>query len=234
MDKVTRKDLKSDRFVLEVQHGVEYVSDHRQLLIRWGSIAGGVLILLFGYYLYSQHQHGVRQEKLAAALHLQNASVGPGGNELDPSFSSQAEKDKAVVKAFTEIAVQYPGTDEGIVAEYYLGTNSADEGKFPEAEKHFKEVVDSGKKEYAALAKMSLAQVYQSEGKLPEAQNLLKSLIDKPTVLVSKEEATVALAHVVAASNPQEARKLLEPLRANPSSPVSRAALTALSDIPAK
>ena len=47
-----------------------------------------------------------------------------------------------------------------------------------------------------------------------EAEKLLRSLIDDPTILVSKEQATIALAKVVAKKNPAEARKLLEPLRA--------------------
>ncbi len=30
MDKLTRKELKSDKFALEVQHSVEFVSQHRE------------------------------------------------------------------------------------------------------------------------------------------------------------------------------------------------------------
>jgi hypothetical protein len=56
--------------------------------------------------------------------------------------------------------------------------------------------------------------------------------MDDPTVLVSKEEATITLARLLAKSNPVEARKLLEPLRAE-RGPVSRAAITLLGEIPA-
>ena len=57
--------------------------------------------------------------------------------------------------------------------------------------------------------------------------DLLKQ-IAKPTVLVSKEHATIVLARLLAPSRPAEARKLLEPLR-TARSVISRAALTALS-----
>ncbi len=66
-----------------------------------------------------------------------------------------------------------------------------------------------------------------------DAEKLLRSLIDDPTILVSKEQATIALAKVLAKKNPAEARKLLEPLRAE-RGPVSRAALTALGEMSAQ
>ena len=100
-----------------------------------------------------------------------------------------------------------------------------------EAERRFKLVVDNGDAPYASLAKLALAQIYQSQGKGAEGEKLIRSLIDHPSVLVSKEEATIALARLIAPTKPQEARKLLEPLRSNERSAVSRAALPALSDI---
>ena len=81
------------------------------------------------------------------------------------------------------------------------------------------------------MAKLSLAQLYASEGNLSEARKLLQSLIDHPSGLVSKEAAIIALAHILAPSDPQAARKLLEPLRASERSAVSRQALTALSEL---
>lgn len=231
MDRLTRKDLKRDRFAIEVQHGVEYVTDHRRQLIRWVSIAAGVLLVLLIVYLYRQHQHSVRQEQLAAAFKIQNAAVGQPGNEFMQTYPTQAEKDKAASKAFSEIVAKYPGTEEGLIAEYFLACTAADKGNMQEASRRFKLVADNGDAAYASLAKLALAQIYQSEGKGAEGEKLIRSLIDKPSVLVSREEATIALARLIAPTKPQEARKLLEPLRANERSAVSRAALTALSDI---
>ena len=87
---------------------------------------------------------------------------------------------------------------------------------------------------YSALAKVSLAQVYAAEGKLADGEKLLQSLIDHPTPLVSKEAATIVLAELIQSKDPQRARKLLEPLRSNPRSSVSRAAISALSDMSQK
>ena len=228
---LSRKELKSDRFALEVQHSVEYVGDHRRVIIRWTSIGAVVALALLGLYLYRQHEHTVRQEQLAQAFKIQNAQVGPPGNEYMTSFPTAAERDKASTKAFTDLAVKYPGTDEGSIAEYFLATAAADRGNIQEAEKRFKSVADSGDAGYGSLAKLSLAQIYNSEGKAADGEKLIRSIIDKPTVFVSKEEATIALARLIGPAKPLEAQKLLEPLRANERSAVSRAALTALSDI---
>lgn len=232
MDRLTRKELKSDRFALEVQHSIQVVSEHRQQLTRWGTVAAVVAILVIGVVIYRNHEHTVRQEALHAAQQLQNANVGPQqpGNEFSVTFPTQAARDQAVNKSFTELAAKYSGTDEGLIAEFFLGTNAADQGKLPEAEKRLKEVADANIP-YSALAKVSLAQVYAAEGKVADGEKLLQSLIDHPTPLVSKEAATIILAELIQSKDPQRARKLLEPLRSSPRGGVSRVAISALSDI---
>jgi hypothetical protein len=50
-------------------------------------------------------------------------------------------------------------------------------------------------------------------------------------MFVSKEQATLDLARLIAKKNPAEARKLLEPLSASKRSVVSRAAVAELGNI---
>ena len=57
--------------------------------------------------------------------------------------------------------------------------------------------------------------------------------MDHPTILVSKEQATIALGKLLLRTKPEEGRKLLEPLRTQAGA-VSRAAISALSEAPAK
>lgn len=233
MDRLTRKELKSDRFALEVQHGIEVFSEHRRQLTRWGSVAAAVAAVILTVVIYRNHQHSVRQEALHAAMQIQNASIGPMQNEYSISFPTQADRDKAVTKAFGDLAAKYPGTDEGLIAEFFLGTNAADHGNLAEAEKRFKPLVDSGNA-YSSVAKISLAQVYAGQGKLAEAEKLMQSLIDHPTGLVSKEYATIVLAELIQSKDPQRARKMLEPLRSSQRSGVSRVAISVLSDMSQK
>ena len=234
MDRVTRKELKSDFFAFEVGQGVDYVSVHRRDFVRWGAIALAAILLFAGIYWYRGYQHSARAAALASALDIQNASLGPAQNEYMLTYPTQADKDAAASKAFTELSAKYPNSDEGLIGEYYLAVLAADKGDLTQAEKRFKLVADGAQSAYASLAKLSLASIYQSQGKLAEGEKLIRSIIDSPTVLVSKEQATIALARLVSQSNPDEARKLLEPLRASQRAAVSRAALTALSEIPKK
>ncbi len=234
MDKITRKELKSDHFALEVEHGVDYVADHKKQFIQYGAIAAVVIVLLSAFFWYRSYQHGIRQDALSAAIQVQNASIGPPQNEFMTAFPTQADKDKATNKAFTDLATKYSGSDEAYVAEYFLGANAADKGDLAQAEKRFKLVAENASAGYASLAKLSLADIYKAENKTADAEKVLKSVIDSPTVLVSKEQATIALAHLLAPTNPAEARKLLEPLRGSQRSAISRAALSALGELPPK
>jgi TolA-binding protein len=227
--------LKHDRFVEQVGQTVEYASEHRQQLIRYGGIALAVVVVVFGVLAYMRYSASQRQEALREAIHIQEGQISPQEqNAYVVTFKTEQEKRAAVDKAWTELANKYSGSPEASIAHYYMGINAADRGNLQEAEKHLKQVADSGKDAYASQAKLSLAQIYQAGGRTAEAEKLLRALIDDPTVMVSKEQATIALAGAIARTKPAEARKLLEPLRASEHAPVSRAALTMLSEIPAQ
>lgn len=232
MDKLTRKELKKDVFARNVGHTVEYVAEHRRQFIRYGSAALAVVVLLAGYYYYSKRQHTTRQRELAVATRIQDAGVGPSsGRESILTFPTVEEKNKAAKKAFSDLAAHYPGTEEGAIAEYYLGTVAADEGRLDDAVKSLKSAAETGSAEYASLANLSLAQVYYLQGKTADAEKLLRALMAKPTMFVSKEQATITLARILSSSRPDEARKLLEPLRTQPGA-VSRVALSVLGELP--
>ena len=234
MDRLTRKELKSDRFALEVQHSVEYVTDHRRQLILWGGIAAVVVALAVGIFFYRNYQRDVRQEKLASAMQILNAAIGQAPNQYAMSFPTKEDQEKAFNKAFSELTTKYPGTDEALLAEFYIAAHAADLGKIDEATQRFKIVVDGDNKAYSSMAKLSLARIDASQGKLSDGEKLIQSVIDNPTSLVSKEQATIALAELIAPKDPLRARKLLEPLRGFPRGAVSRAALSALSDLDQK
>ena len=233
MDRHTREYLKTDQFAQEVEHGVEFVAEHKKQVTRYGIIAAAVIVVVAGIWSYRTYSDGVREKALRVALRVQDGAVGPGAppSELSPSFQTQEEKDKAVVKALEEVANKYSGSSQGAIARYFLGTIASDKGDMATAEKSFKDVIANAPKDYASLAKLALSSIYQAQGKSADGEKLLRELLDSPTTFVSKEEATVALGRYLAANNPAEARKLLEPLRADPRAAVSKAALSALTDI---
>lgn len=235
MDRVTRHDLKTDKFATEVGHSVQYVAAHRAQVIRYGLVALVVLLAGVGFYYFRKSQQETRQADLSAALRLKDAVVGsPQPGDPRPSFGSQTEKDNAIKKAFDNVITRHGGTNEAAVAHYLLGSTASDAGQIAEAEKHFRAAVEAGSGGYAAVAKFSLAQILQVQGKNADAEKLLRELIASPSTLVSKEQATFTLVRLLAATKPDEARKLLEPYEKDSRVTIARTAASLAAEIPAK
>jgi len=234
VDRITRNKLKTDRFAVEVEHSVEYVSEHRKQVALYGGIALALALIIGGVMYYRDRQHAARQEELTQAMDIMQAPVTvappPGGAAYYPTEAAKAE---AADKAFKSFIAKYSGSEEAIVAASYLGALATDKGNMADAEKYFKQVADSGDANYSSMGKLSLAQVYLNMGRNADAEKLLRSLYEKPTLFVSKEQAAIALARAIAVSKPAEARKLLEPLRTERPA-ISQVAITLLSQLPTK
>jgi predicted negative regulator of RcsB-dependent stress response len=229
--RITRKELKSDKFALEVGQTVSFFEEHRQEILRYGAIALGAAVLIAGWLVYQKHQRAGREEALASAIQVQEAPVGGAPNSSGMTFPTQAAKDEATTKAFSGLAAKYPGTTEGEVAHYYLGAIDADASKMAEAEKHFQEVAEHGNAGFSSLAKLSLAQIYFADGREAQGEKLLRDLMDHPTALVSQEQAAVTLARYLIIKRPADARKLLDPLKTI-SGPVGQLALSLYGQLP--
>ena len=228
--RITRKELKTDKFALEVEQTVDYVSEHRRQLMQYGSIAAVVVAITVGGYFYMRHQRTERAQLLAQAITIQEAPVGASNAGALFTFPTEDAKRAAATKAFSEIAAKYSGTSDAAVAEYYIAASAADQGKLADAEKLFKEAAEQGDKNYASLARLSLAQVLFAAGRPAEAEKILRDLMAHPTVFVSKDQAIVALARGIAPTRPDEARKMLEPLRTQ-NGVVSQVAITAVGEL---
>ena len=231
MDKQEREQLKHDAFVEEVSHSIDYAATHKKQLGLYSGIAIAVVALAGGWWWWSDKQAGERQIALQSALQDQQAAVGPGSSPFIRSFATQELKDAAIVKSFTEIINKFPSSDEASIGHYYIAVTNADQGKFPEAEKQWQIVVDKGSKEYAALSRYALAQIYAQQGKVPQAEQHYRYLIANPVAVFSKENAQIELAKLIAPTRPDEAKKILEPLRQlSTRSAVSRWAITAFGE----
>lgn len=230
MSRITRKELKTDKFALEVQQTVSLFEQHRQEITRYGLIALAVAAIVAGYVFYSRSQHAARQQALTKAIEIQEAAVGQSGSG-GLSFPTQEAKDAAATKAFTSLHTQWSGSTEGEIAAYYLAAIQADQGNMAQAEKSFHEVADHADARYASLAKLSLAQIYFSDGRNSQGEALLSDLQKNPTTFVSSDMASITLArHYIAVKNYAQAKKLLEPLRSKPG--VGQIAVTMLGELP--
>jgi predicted negative regulator of RcsB-dependent stress response len=230
VSRITRKELKSDKFALEVEHSITFFEEHKKEISRYGTIALAVAVLIVGYSIYSRHEHSARQQALASAIRVQEAPVGQAGSAGTLSFPTQEAKDQEALRVFTDLQSKYSGSSEGYVAQYYLASVKADQGKLAEAEKVFNDLSEHGDKKYSSLAKLSLAQIYFGDGRDAQGEKVLRDLIENPTEFVSKEQATISLARFLAPKKPAEARKLLDPLRSQPGA-VSQVALSLIGEL---
>jgi len=229
--RITRKELKTDKFALEVEQTVDFFEEHRQDLVRYGGIALAVAVLIAGYVFYSRHQHTKREAALYHAIQVEETNVGPPTPGANMNFPTQEAKDQVALKEFSDVHAAWSGSAEGEIALYYIASIQSDQGKLAEAEKSFKEVADKGDEKYGSLAKLSLAQIYFSDGRDQQGQAILRDLMAHPTVFVSKEQAAITLARYLIAKNPAEARKLLDPLRTQPGI-VGQTAITMYAELP--
>ena len=71
MDRITRKELKSDTFAVEVGQTLTFFDEHKQEAIRYGGGALALIVIVMGYLWYSGRQHSKRQEALYRAVQVQ-------------------------------------------------------------------------------------------------------------------------------------------------------------------
>jgi predicted negative regulator of RcsB-dependent stress response len=231
--RITRKELKTDKFALEVEHGLSFFEEHQKEIVRYGTVAIALVAIVFATITYRRHQQTLREQSLARAIQIQETAVGPATAGASTTFPTQQVKDDLALKAFEEVKDKYPGTDEAEIAEYYRASIRADQGNMPEAEKGFLEVAQKGNDRYASLAKLSLAQVYFAENKNDLAEKTLKDLAAHPTMFVSADQANMALARGIMTSNPAEARKILDQLK-NRQGAAGQVALQLYGELPSQ
>jgi len=237
VDRLTRHELKSDQLVEKVGQIVDTVEEHRSQVIRYGVIAVAALVLMGGGYWYRQRQMESREAGLTKVLRTWTAPVG--GAPGDYSFASPESRNQALVQAVAQLTSKHGGSNEAGAANYVLGVQAADAGKEDEAIRYFKQAVADGGREYGALGKLALADLYAAQGN-PGAEKLYKELIEKPTpliawiegpvTLVSRDTATIGLARFyLSKGRIAEARTLLDPYKGQTNS-AARQAITVLAE----
>lgn len=232
MDRQTRHDLKTDKFVEEFAHAATYVGEHKSQFVKYAVAAVVVILLAVGGWYFMQSQKHARQSELTAAMKTYNSVVGVQDSSQVRAFPTEADRQKAILAEFTPLTTKFSGTDEGAVASYLLGVNAADQGKLDDAVKNLQTAASSNSP-YQALAKLSLADVYAAQGKSADAEKLLREVMAKPSIVAPKDLATLNLARLLGKSKPDEARKLLEDLRSQTGA-ASRAAVNVLGELQSK
>jgi predicted negative regulator of RcsB-dependent stress response len=189
-----------------------------------------VVVLAAGAWFFMKARKQTRLAELNSAMKTYNSMVGVEPNTQMRAFSTEEERQQAIEKDLGGVATRHAGTEEGAIASYLLGLNAADQGKLDDSVKHLKAAVQHGGRDYGALARLALAEVYAAQGNADEAEKLLREVIAKPSILAGKDQAALNLARILSKSKPDEARKLLEPLRTETGA-ASRAAISLMAEL---
>ena len=236
----TRHQLKQDAFsrvtIGAAEKTADWTVEHRSILI----IAAAVAVIVIGgiaggwYYLNAQDQKA--SFDLTVAVRTMDTPLRPAGAPEQPdfpTFTSAKERALASQKKFQAIVDTYPHTRSADMAHYFLGVTAAELSDNAAAERNFKEVVSTGNREVAALAKFALASLYGQMNRTKDATSLYQELINKPTASVSKVTAQLQLADLYKNSNqPLDAKRMYETVKKeNPGNEAGQLATQKLAEL---
>jgi len=237
VDQQTKKALKHDQFVDTTNHGLEWASENRRSVIITSSIVlAAILILVCGALLYKNR---AEQASVAfgAAMQAYQTPLAPPGQPVPPgvkTYPSVNDRAKAANQLFIGVADKYGMTPDGKVARYFGGLTYMEAGQNAPAESTLKQVASGWNGDLAALAKLSLAQLYRQTGRDAQAIDLYNELTAKPTTTVPTGLAQLQLAELYESQGkPDLAKKIYAQLKdKDPKGPAGMMAAQKLNPTP--
>jgi tetratricopeptide (TPR) repeat protein len=238
VDQQTKKALKHDQFVDTTTHGIEWASENRRSVIISSSIAlAAILVVVCGVLIYNSR---AAQASVAfgAAMQAYQTPIAAPGQQVPPgvkTYASVNDRAKAANDLFMGVADKYSMTPDGKVARYFGGLTYMEEGQNAPAEGTLKQVAGGWNGDLAALAKLSLAQLYRQTGRDPQAIDLYNELTAKPTSTVPGGLAQLQLAELYETQGkPELAKKIYAQLKdKDPKGPAGMIAAQKLNPAPA-
>ena len=199
MDQQTRQALKHDQFVDTTQHGLEWATENRNSLIRLSVAVVIALFIAIGGYLFYQHRSEQANVAFGEAMQSYQTPLAQPGQQVPPgvkTFPSSVERAKAANKLFSATADKYGMTPSGKLARYFAGLTFVEAGENASAESTLKQVAGGMNADLAALAKLSLAQLYRQTGRDAQAIDLYNELSAKSASTVPSGLAQLQLAEL--------------------------------------
>jgi tetratricopeptide (TPR) repeat protein len=200
VDQQTKADLKqNDVFVTTTSHGLEWASENRKSVIVTASLLLLAIVVLVLCGVFYNKRSSAASVAYGAAMQSYQTPLAAPGQQVPPgvkTFGSVNERAKAANALFMACADQYSMTPDGKVCRYFGGLTYVEQGQNGPAEATLKQVADGWNHDLAALAKLSLAQLYAQSGRDPQAVAIYNQLADKPSTTVPAGLAKLQLAQL--------------------------------------
>ncbi len=213
MARLTRKELKTDRFAEGVGAALGGVLGHKKEVTRYGIIAAVVVVLIVGGVTWYRSQAKQRRADFDVLLRTMEAPIAQPGQSAGVTYATEADKEKAVTAALEEFSKEHAGTNEDALAHYFIASNAVEDGNLEKALSEADIAIKNGNSDTAAVARFLKGNILASQGKSDEAEKIYRELLNASSGFMTKGEVTVALAKLIGKKSPDEAIKLLEPLR---------------------
>jgi tetratricopeptide (TPR) repeat protein len=217
VDQQTKQALKHDQFIDTTNQGLEWASENRRSVIVTSAIVlAAILIVVAGVLIYN-YRASQASVAFGAAMQAYQTPLAAPGQQVPAgvkTYASATERAKAANDLFMGVADKYGMTPDGRVARYFGGLTFMEEGQNAPAESTLKQVASGWNGDLAALAKLSLAQLYRQTGRDPQAIDLYNDLTAKPTSTVPSGLAQLQLAELYEAQGkPELAKKIYAQLK---------------------
>ena len=238
MDQQTRQALKHDQFVDTTAHGLEWASENRRSVIVAGTVVLAAILIVVCGVLFYNNRAAQASVAFGAAMQAYQTPIAVPGQPIPPgvkTFASITERAKAANQLFLGVADKYSMAPDGKVARYFGGLTYMEAGDNAAAESTMKQVASGWNGDLAALAKLSLAQLYRQTGRDPQAIELYNELTAKPTTTVPRGLAQLQLAELYESQGkPDLAKKIYAQLKdKDPKGPAGTLAAQKLNPAPA-
>lgn len=213
---ISRQELKTDQVQEALSHSAEAVLSHKKTLIYAVIVTAIVAGAVFGWRFYSQRQSVNAEAEFSDAMTTYEALVVAPGQPPQPNeitYSDATKKFQDALKKFQVVMQQYPRTRSGQLSRYYAALCEEHLGQNPRAIAQFTELENGPDRDFGAMARFELAQIYDQMGKGDQAVQLYNQLLANPSVLVPKPIVLLSLAEHYKQSNPAQAAKLYNQIK---------------------
>jgi hypothetical protein len=214
---ISRQELKTDQVQEALSHGAEAVLSHRTALIYGVIIVAIIAGAIFGWQFYSQRQSVKAEAEFNDAMQVYQAYVVAPGTAPQPNeitYSDTSKKFQDALQKFQVVSQHYPHARSGQLAKYYSALCEERLGKNAQAISDLSEIENGADRDFGAMARFELAAIYDQEGNSNQAVQLYNQLLQNPSVLVPKPIVLLALAGHYRQSNPAQAVKLYNQVKA--------------------
>lgn len=214
MKRVERHHLKENELAHLTASARATFDARRGPVLALGGAVIAILVAALGYSAWNSRVESQAQTRLAAALAAEEARVGPPvafGSQAPSglSFTSQREKDQAVLGKYKEVADEFPSHDAGLFARYRQAGTHLALGQPKEGAAAYQQVIDhAGSGHYGQMARLGLAEAQAQSGDYAAAIATFQELAQRKDAALPVDGLLLRLGRIyLEAGKPGEAEQ---------------------------